>query len=159
MNLQSILNSLDETTAAPAPATKTAAAAPASRDLQAALSEAVTAVEQAKTASHQPSPVSDLQKLAAEVAQTDRDGELKLARQMGTAMADGFMERLETYKTAAANVEKTAAAEYEKQAALEKHAEEVYVETYNNTVRAIHKTAAEHFLAGYQAIEQALAAK
>lgn len=150
-----------EATSTPAPAVEKKASNAA---LVNALNEALAAPE--KTASEAPagSPVNDVMKVAAEIAQAEQQVAVKEAQLLGAAFADAAVARMaEWNKTAAAmlnnaGAEKMAAPSDDllKQAAqmgyeqakadLEKQAEESYVKGYNDTVEAIHKTAAEEFL-------------
>lgn len=145
--------------AAPAPAATPAPEKQAA--LVNALNEALAPAE--KVAAAAPtSPVNDVMKVAAEIAQAEQGVAVKEAQLLGTAFADAAISRIaEWNKTAAAmlnNGEKLAGSSDEqlKQAALagyeqakkdmEKEAEEAYVQGYNDTVEAIHKTAADEFL-------------
>lgn len=148
MKLQALVDTFSQPkTAAEKTVEKTASSV---TTLDAAIGEVLDALSSTKTASAE-SPVAALTKLASEVATVDREGEIKHAQIMGSAFADGFVARLDQYQTAA---EKVASAQPSR-AELEKQAEATYAETYNDTVREIHKVAAEHFLEGYEATRRA----
>ena len=92
-----------------------------------------------------PSPVEDLEKIAQQVSERDRQGTLKEAHAYGRAICDGFMAQLAVYeKVAAEQVMETmqaadaaAAAEIERVEGL------------------VEKVATNHYLAGVE-IAQAL---
>jgi len=160
----------DATVASAAPATKTAAP----RDgLVGALSDALAAAPATKTASAKTSPVDDVMKVAADMAATEQDAQVKQAQVMGAAFADAFVARLGQWQTKAAELNAQApavpagtnyaklAAENpgmvaqaqnmgyaETKAALEKQAADEQVRGYNDTVEAIYKTASFEFLKG-----------
>lgn len=121
------------------------------------------------------SPVDDVMKVAADMAGAEKEAALKEAQILGAAFADAAVARLSEWnKTAAAMLTAAPAAvqavpgnadfgkfaqqnpELVKQAAqmgyekakadLEKQAEDSYVQGYNDTVEAIHKTASLEFL-------------
>jgi hypothetical protein len=100
-NVQDLLNDLQRPEA---PATKTAAdgSAPdlgsARSALQAALHEVTTA--QTKTASANPddvSAMSELTKIAGDLATADEAGQIKSAQLYGAAAADGFIQRMNQF--------------------------------------------------------------
>jgi len=149
-----------------------------------AMNEALAAAPSTqKTAAEAPvaNPVNDVMKLAADMAKTENEAMVKQAQVMGAAFADTVVARLEEWrKTAAAlpTIEKIATGdpEFDKFAAenpaiikeastagypinragLEKMAEDNYVAGYNDTVVAIHKTAALEFLKGASVCAQVL---
>lgn len=152
---------------------------------EAALRETMAGVQNSKTASDNSTsqaPATDLVKMAQEIVAMDRDGEIKHAALVGTAMADAFVARMGQYEGAAASVgsQKVAedASELAKFAAenpemfrlavgqgyndanslMNKVGQDVYNQAYAAEVQEIQKTAALHFLAGYSAIGQALGA-
>lgn len=173
MKIDRILAGIRESQASEKVASATPAAeAPASVEKKAATNAAlVNALNEAlapaqKTAAEAPasSPVNDVMKVASEIAQAEKEVAVKEAQLLGTAFADAAISRIaEWNKTAAAMLsanpgEKVAGASEEllKQAAqagyeqakrdMEKEAEESYVQGYNDTVEAIHKTASDEFL-------------
>ena len=152
---------------------------------EAALRETMAGMQTSKTASdNAPSqggaPTTDLVKMAQEIVAMDRDGEIKHASLVGTAMADAFVARMGQYEGAAAAVgpQKVAsdASELAKFASenpemfrlavgqgyndantlMNKVGQDVYAQAYAAEVQEIQKTAALHFLAGFNAIDQAL---
>lgn len=120
------------------------------------------------------SPVDDVMKVAADMASAEKEAALKEAQILGAAFADAAVARLSEWnKTAAAMLQSVPAVQaipgnadfgkfaqqnpelvkqaaqlgYEKaKADLEKQAEDSYVQGYNDTVEAIHKTASLEFL-------------
>ena len=149
-----------------------------------AINEALEQVEQAKTASAN-TPAGDLEKMAAEVAASNRDAEIAHVEKLGAAMADSFVRQLAAYEAASEKIamEKAAemnvtaeelqlvhAARTNPQEFIAKIAEQARVEEYENekiaaevwettaqdTVRAIHKTAMDHYAAGYATVVEAL---
>lgn len=126
-----------------------------------ALNEALAPAE--KTAS-EASPVNDVMKVASEIANAEQEVAVKEAQLLGTAFADAAISRISEWNKTAASMlaanpaEKMAGASEDllKQAAqmgyeqakkdMEKEAEESYVQGYNDTVEAIHKTASDEFL-------------
>lgn len=157
-----------------APSEKAAANRPA---LATALSEALASATE-KTAAVVPvakvSPVTDVMKVAQEIAGSEKEAAIKEAQLLGTAFADAAVARLgEWQKTAGQMLAATPAAPaspvqtdfnkfsqtnpelvkqaqqlgYDKaKADLEKQAEDSYVQGYNDTVDTIHKTASLEFL-------------
>lgn len=75
---------------------------------EAALRNTMSAVSNTKTASEgqarNDNPGTDLVKMAQEIVAMDRDGEIKHASLVGTAMADAFVARMGQYEGAAAAV-------------------------------------------------------
>lgn len=164
---------------APVPASSTSPASDATDRLKQALADAITPTTQAKTASEN-SPVSDLTKIAADLATTEHQALMKEAQLYGAAVADGFMARAAQYEEAARKTAapvKTAAVaaaaddgSFEKFAAenpdlvkeaaelgytstiaqLEKLAEAAYAKGWNDTVQQIHKAACDVFVAGFK---------
>ena len=127
----------------------------------------VEAITSEKTASETPtaSPVTDLQAMAKQAHDAEQDHLVKEAHLLGSAIADGFMERYAQYdnalneagvKTAdapAALSEQAianAAAQGYKQAAvdMEKQAAASYEQGYNDQMQAVHKIASEVHYAG-----------
>lgn len=151
---------------------------------EAALRETMAGVQNSKTASDNGSqaPGTDLVKMAQEIVAVDRDGEIKHASLVGTAMADAFVARMGQYEGAAASVGSQKVAEDASELAkfasenpemfrlavgqgyndanslMNKVGQDVYNQAYAAEVQEIQKTAALHFLAGYSAIGQALGA-
>lgn len=149
---------------------------------EAALRDTLAGVQTSKTASA-GDPGTDLVKMAQEIVAMDRDGEIKHASLVGTAMADAFVARMGQYEGAAAVVgsQKVAsdASELSKFASenpemfrlavgqgytdatslMDKVGQDVYNQAYAAEVQEIQKTAALHFLAGFTAINQALSAR
>ena len=170
--------------AEPARSTQPSGSKPA---FEAALRNTMSAVSNTKTASEgQPrndNPGTDLVKMAQEIVAMDRDGEIKHASLVGTAMADAFVARMGQYEGAAAAVgpQKVAseASELAKFASenpemfrlavgqgyndanslMNKVGQDVYNQAYAAEVQEIQKVAALHFLAGYSAIDQAVRAQ
>jgi hypothetical protein len=136
---------------------------------------------QEKTASvqHTEAPVNDLVKMAAEMVSIDRDGEVKHAQLVGAAMADAFVSRVSQWENAAgtAKTAEDTSTQLEKFAAeqpaafnaavqqgysdaktlIEKIGQDTYAQAYATETENIHKTAAMHFVAGWDAMEQAKA--
>lgn len=166
---------------------KTAAqAAPRSGGVMSAINEALEQVERSKTASAR-TPTDDLEKMAAEVADSNRDAEVAHVEKLGAAMADSFVRQLAAYETASEKIAMEKAAEMNitaeelqlvhaartnpqefiakiaEQAQLEEYenekiAAEVWDHTAEETVRAIHKTAMDHYAVGYATVVEALQA-
>jgi hypothetical protein len=165
--------------------TKTAAqTAPNSGGVMSAITEALEQVEQTKIASMR-TPTGDLEKMAAEVAASNRDSEIAHVEKLGAAMADSFVRQIAAYESASEKIamEKAAemnvtaeelqlvhAARTDPQGFIAKIAEQAEVEEYQNekiaaeiwettaqdTVRAIHKTAMDHYAVGYATVVEAL---
>lgn len=160
----------DRSTSASAPVTKVAETTTAPRDaLVGALNEALSTQ---KMASDARSPVSDVMKVAEEMAGVEHDARVKEAQVMGAAFADAFVARLGQWqeKAASLNTQPVAAATstfdklaYENpglvaqasglgysqtKAALDKQADDAHAAGFNDTVVAIHKTASVEFLKG-----------
>ena len=150
-----------------------------------ALEAALAQAEAVKTASERRNPAADLEKMAAEVAEGNRMGEVGHVEKLGSAMADSFVRQLAAYETAANNIAQEKAASMQVTAEelemvmearhnpqlflakvaeaaqggeqmSEKIAAEIWETTAQDTTRAIHKTAMDHYAAGYAAIAQAL---
>ena len=151
---------------------KTAAAAEPSAEVK--MLEAVrrvsTAVATKTAAATSPTPASDLHRIAKEAADAEYSALLKQAHFMGSALADGFMERFAQYDSALSNAGvKTASADPElvKRAAedgyrtavvdMEKRAEEEYNRGYEDQLKAIQKTAAEIHYGGQQMAHEIVA--
>jgi len=141
--------------------TKTASAEPSSEAKMLDAVRRVSAAASVKTASATPTPANDLHRMAKEAADAEGEALLKQAHFMGSALADGFMERFAQYDSALSNAGvKTAGADPQlvKQAAedgyriavadMEKNAEAEYNRGYEEQLQAIHKTAAEIHYAG-----------
>ena len=149
-----------------------------------AITEALEQVEATKLASAN-TPAGDLEKMAAEVAELNREAEVAHVEKLGAAMADSFVRQIAAYETASEKIamEKAAemnvtaeelqlvhAARTNPQEFIAKIAEQAEVEQYQNekiaaeiwettaqdTVRAIHKTAMDHYAAGYATVIEAL---
>jgi hypothetical protein len=162
-----------------------AAAAPAPMqsalaDVMATLGQSKVASEAAPAAPAAPTaaPVNDLVKMATEIVAIDRDGEIKHAQLVGAAMADAFVARINQWDTAAGTgADKTAseASQLEKFASenpeayrsavqqgyadakslIEKVGQDLYNQSYSREIEDIQKTATEHFVHGWTAIQQA----
>lgn len=156
---------------APVAAEKTASAAPSA--LVSALNEALASTEKTASAAPVVSPTDDVMKVAQEIANAEKEAALKEAQILGAAFADSAIARLNEWNKTAAEMlvssgtekvssdqlEQAALAGYKQaQADLEKQAEESYVKGYNDTVEAIHKTAAVEFLKAAALTEQIIAA-
>lgn len=152
-----------------------AAAAPVKAASESPLNSALTAaLETSKVASEKTSPVADVMKVAAELESAEKEAEVKHAQVMGRAFADAAISRISEWqdksaalapvkvahedeefaKFASENqelVRQAALMGYEvSRAGLEKMAEDAYVQGYNDTVVAIHKTAAVEFMKAAQ---------
>ncbi len=185
--IEDIMRILDVETA---PTQKTAAAAqtatpaaPPSGAMQAAMTDVMNSLNtgNTKTAS-EGSPEQDLVKMANEIVAIDREGEIKHAQLIGTAMADAFVSRVNQWEKAASALPspntKTAQDDSDQlakfaqenpevfnmavnqgytdaKALMDKVGEDLYARAYQAKTAAIHKTAAEHFLMGWIAMEQA----
>lgn len=129
------------------------------------------------------SPVADLMKTAAAVADAEHDALLKEAQLYGAAVADSFVARLAQHNAAleqmngGAKVASVQDGGFEKfasenpalvkeaaelgytttQQQMEKLAEAAYEKGYNETVEAIYKTAHASFVQGFQDISTILA--
>lgn len=143
--------------------------------LVSAMHDALTGTEKAASEkTPAASPVDDVMKVAADMASAEKEAALKEAQILGAAFADAAVARLSEWnKTAAAMLQSVPAVQavpgnadfgkfaqqnpelvkqaaqlgYEKaKADLEKQAEDSYVQGYNDTVEAIHKTASLEFL-------------
>jgi hypothetical protein len=156
-----------------APSSSDAAAA----GLRQALKEATADAEASTKTAAQASPIDDLTKLAASVVADEHEATVKEAQLYGASVCDGFMARLAQYDAAAQKhagmlPEKTASATpdtFEKFASenpeivreahdlgyeqtnqdLHKLAEAAWLFGHNGTVRWIHKTASDSFVAGF----------
>jgi hypothetical protein len=153
-------------------------------NVMSAINEALEQAEAVKTASAH-SPSGDLEKMAAEVAASNRDNEVGHVEKLGAAMADSFVRQLAAYEAASEKIAMEKAAEMNvtaeelqlvhvartdpqgflakvaEQAQFadyqnEKVAAEVWETTAQDTVRAIHKTAMDHYAAGYSTVVAAL---
>ena len=136
--------------------TKTAAAAePSAEARMVETVRRVSAATATKVASEN-TPAADLQRMAKQAQALEEQAMAKEAHFMGAAIADGFMERFAQYdlaltnagvKTASAdpNLLKTAAEEGYRAAVadMEKTAEAEYTRGYEDTLRSVHKLAAE----------------
>lgn len=179
MKLKSLIENIE-----PAGRTKTAAATGSNpSNIMAAINETLSQIENTKTASARPT--ADLEKMAAEVAASQRDSEVEHAEKIGAAMADSFVRQVAAYETASEKIAMEKAAEMNVTAEelqlihtartdprgfLAKVAEEAEYQDYQNekiaaeiwenttqeTVRAIHKTAMDHYAVGYATIIEAL---
>jgi hypothetical protein len=164
--------------------TKTAAVQTRGSNIMAAINDALEQTENAKTASAH-SAIEDLEKMAAEVASSHRGGEVEHAEKIGAAMADSFVWQIAAYEAASEKIAMEKAAEMnvtadelqlvrtarmDPRGFLAKVAEEAEYQDYQNekvaaeiwenttqeTVRAIHKTAMDHYAAGYATMLDAL---
>lgn len=166
------------TPSSPAPSSAPSSSDAALGPLRQALKEATADIEASTKTAGQASPIDDLTKLAASVVADEHEATIKEAQLYGAAVCDGFIARLAQYDQAAqkhAGVlpEKTAAAAsqdtFEKFAAenpdlvreahdlgyeqtrqnLHKLAEAAWRFGHDGTVRWIHKTASDSFVAGF----------
>jgi RNA-binding protein YhbY len=179
MKLKGLIGNIENTGSTKVAAQK----APQSSSVLSAIDEALAQAESVKVASDR-TPAGDLEKIAAEVATSNRDGEVAHVEKLGAAMADSFVRQLAAYETASEKIamEKSASmnltaeelqmvhevrtnpdAFIAKVAQLagtqtEKTAAEVWESTAQETVRAIHKTAMDHYAAGYSTVVEALKA-
>lgn len=171
MKIDKILSGLRQTqdttkeasAAAVSPA-KSAATADAPRG---ALVDALNdALSTSKVAHETSNPVSDVMKIAEEMAGIEKDVRIKEAQVMGAAFADAFVARLGVWQAKAAELNQSA--EFGKVAsadagllaqaqhmgyaqtkeALEEQAKLAYNQGYNDTVSAIHQAASDEFLKG-----------
>ena len=187
MKLKGLIGNIENN----APLSKTAShTATQGSSVSHALEAALAQAEAVKTASERRNPAADLEKMAAEVAEGNRMGEVGHVEKLGSAMADSFVRQLAAYETAANNIAQEKAASMQvtaeelemvmearhnpqlfiakvaeaAQAAQggeemsEKVAAEIWETTAQETTRAIHKTAMDHYAAGYASIAQALEA-
>ena len=182
MKLQGLINNIENH----APLSKTAShRAPQGASVTSAINEALAQAESVKTASERRNPVADLEKMAFEVAEGNRQGEVGHVEKLGSAMADSFVRQLAAYETAASNIAqekaasmgvtaeelqmvheartnpqlfmaKVAEAAGGEEQMTEKVAAEIWEQTAAETTRAIHKTAMDHYAAGYGAAVQVL---
>lgn len=171
--------------AAPAAAAVTKTAAP--NALVSAMHEAIASAPSVKTASV-AQPVDDVMKIASDLANAENEAMVKQAQVMAAAFADTVVTRLDEWRKVASampvepyqgmKIASTGDHEFDKFAAenpdvigqahaagypinragLEKMADDSYVEGYNDTVVAIHKTAAMEFLKGAAVCAQVLQA-
>jgi hypothetical protein len=154
-------------------------------NVSSAIEAALAQAEAVKTASERRNPSEDLEKMAFEVAQGNRMGEVGHVEKLGSAMADSFVRQLAAYETAANSIAQEKAASMQVTAEElemvmearhnpqlfiakvaeaaqngeqmnEKVAAEIWEQTAQETTRAIHKTAMDHYAAGYASIAQAL---
>lgn len=143
--------------------------------MNAALAVAPSATE--KIASEKSDPVNDVMKVAAELAATEQEANIKHAQVMGAAFADAFVARLGQWETKAAALNAQAPAApaaptstfakvaqenpalitqaqtlgyQQTKAALDKQATDAYEAGFNDTVTLIHKTASVEFIKGAQ---------
>lgn len=160
---------------AAAPKSTKVASAPAAvetgkvAEAKAELLSALKRVEATKTASEKKAstPVSDLEKIATEIASADHDALVKEASFYGAAIADGFMARLGQFEKAAealpeapvatpvaatVDVEKIATEAVrgyiETQNAMKVAAEQEFTRGYNDTIAEVEKLANEVFAHG-----------
>ena len=194
MKLKGLIGNIENN----APQSKTASYnASQGSSVSSAIEAALAQAEAVKTASERRNPAADLEKMAFEVAEGNRMGEVGHVEKLGSAMADSFVRQLAAYETAANNIaqEKAAsmqvtaeevemvlearnnpqlfiakvaeAAQANQEAQYgqyaqgggqisEKVAAEIWETTAQETTRAIHKTAMDHYAAGYASIAQAL---
>jgi len=107
MRLDSILESLDDTTEKVAADHSTTASNETSvdatkKELLASLQSDTTDTE--KTAEVVATPEGDLEKIAADIAQAEEESIVKEAQLYGAAVCDGFMQRMGMYEKAAEDV-------------------------------------------------------
>ena len=178
MKIDRILAGIRESQAAE----KTAGEAPVSTDkaastqttLVSAMNDALASNVKTASEATQASPVTDVMKVAQELAGTEKEAAVKEAQILGAAFADAAVARLGDWSKVASQmvagapvvqaipgntdfgkfaqqnpelVKQAAQLGYEKATAdLEKQANDSYVQGYNDTVETIHKTAALEFL-------------
>ena len=175
MKIANILASIRQNEKTAAETTVTAPVVEAPREaLKAALDSALNTTKVAAAAA-ESSPVDDVMKVASDIANAEKEAALTEAELLGAAFADSVVARLSTWNKTAAEVAPpqaggftTGDAELDKFAAenpgvleeavmngyapnrlgLEKMANDAYAQGYNDTVAAIHKTAALEFLKG-----------
>lgn len=170
MKIDKILSGLRQTqdttkeaSAAPAVSAKPAVSADSPRgSLVDALNDALST---SKVANETANPVSDVMKIAEEMAGLEQDVRVKEAQVMGAAFADAFVARLGVWQSKAAELNqsefgKVASADAgllaqaqhmgyaQTKEALEEQAKLAYNQGYDDTVNAIHKVASEEFLKG-----------
>lgn len=155
--------------------TASQAATPPSKE---AVSASVKDALNSKTASeNNANPLKDLIKVASDVIDNNRDGEIKHAQLLGRAMADGWAQRVEELNKAAELAEQEfskvasenitpedirlikeakenpeAFLNHVYQGAMAKRAMEekiAFEQEYNQTVAHIHQKTAEHYTYGY----------
>lgn len=171
---------------AAAPSQASAKVAASSNGLMDALNTALNAAPASvKTAGVASTPVNDVMKVAEEIAATEQDAQVKQAQVMGAAFADAFVARLGAWQSKAAELNTQMPSDalagmpsYGKfasensglvsqsqrvgyaqtQQALEKQANDAYVDGFNDTTTAIHKTASIEFLKGAAMMRNVLAA-
>jgi len=181
MKLKGLIGNIENTGSVK---TASQAAAPKTGGVMSAINEALEQVELSKTASaHTPS--GDLEKMATEVAGANRDAEVSHVEKLGAAMADSFVRQIAAYESASEKIAMEKAAEMNvtaeelqlvhaartnpqefiakiaQQAEYdeyqnEKIAAEVWETTAQDTVRTIHKTAMDHYAAGYATVVEAI---
>lgn len=113
MKLQNLIASIRESqntkTASEAPAAAAAAPVPQETKLAAALREAVTASTETTKAASAGSPVADVMKVAAEIADGEKAAALKEAALLGAAYADAAIVRFAEWQKAASELPAVAA--------------------------------------------------
>lgn len=148
MNLHGIFTSQSTKTAAEAGAPTAPSPRPAARSAVQEAVQAVSAEARTKIAAQSgPTPMGEVEKIAAEVAARDHQQTIKEAHAYGAAICDGFMAQLSAYEKVAA----------EQVAETRKEAEQVYDQTAAQIEARIHKVASEHYLGGYEMAKALLA--
>ena len=151
---------------------KVASAKPTESLLTEQLRAAVHNIEKVASTAQGADPTAQLEKIAADLAETTRDSELSHAHKLGAAMCDGFVANLHAYETAAeriatekvASLQPTAeeieyvrqmrkqASDQPSQAEIEAMEKQAEVEA----VQEIHKTAMDYYAEGYRATKSML---
>jgi hypothetical protein len=163
LSLNEILNDLNEATQ---PKTAEAVSTERESNKTAAETDLLAALQRAeqsagsKVASEKQSPVSDLEKMASDLANADHDALVKEAEFYGAAVADGFMARIHQYEQSTESMDKVASDDsvavekiaeeavrgyVETRAQMEKEAADTYNQGYSDTVAQIEKVAAACF--------------
>ncbi len=193
MKIDSVLAGIRQSqNIASADGTKTASASPgapnAAPEAHAAPREALMsalngALSTEKVANDKANPVSDVMKIANDLAGVEQDARVKEAQVMGAAFADAFVARLGAWqKTAGELVQQggsqNAAQPYAKlaqenpgllqqaqglgyadtRAQLEKQAQDAHAQGFNDTVQLIAKTASDEFIKGAAMMNNVLTA-
>lgn len=134
---------------APPPSRPASAASAATQAAVAAL----TTPEHQKVASAGQSPDA-LEKIAAQVHGFTKTARAQEAAMFGTIMADSFVARIQDYEKVAAQHEAQGGANEAQFKAAQEMAAQA---TYDRTVAAIEKNAAEHYIEGHRAVAELFA--
>ena len=142
-----------------AQAQTTAAAAPASDRVRAALDNVfanreknASAQGQSAPAAQGATPASELEKIAAQAAQAAHRGHLKESSDLGKAMCDGFMSQLALYEKVAAEHASAQGAQGQP-GASEAERQAMYAKTAEEMEELVQTTGANHWLFGKAAVE------